>query len=1099
MSSQLPIVQIRRGTKTQWETVGIDIVPLDGEVVLEQSETTPRLKVGDGKRTYGELPYITSNAEAAEVLWQTLVGCPQLAKGEGDGAIVGNDLATNKALGTKAVAFGEGTVAGCRGFNILAIEPAGYDSTETAPTEMHLTLDSVEGLAVDDSCSVAINKNYMEMGKITNISENTITINAYPDDLTAAIISTTVVGGGEKLAYVFVSTKQTIGTTIFGSAQHAEGYETAALMVASHAEGAATVASGKYSHAEGDSTFAGYAAHAEGQRTSALGGVSHAEGGDTIASGKHSHAEGQLSTASGSHSHAEGYETAAEGHRAHSEGYKTSATGEDSHSEGSISKATGAQSHAEGQGTVASAWVAHAEGYKTQATKNKAHAEGGNTTASGETAHAEGHSTVASGYASHAEGYSSDPTNDKLTQATARGAHAEGTDTLASGIGAHAEGGNTVAQGEKSHAEGFGSKAYGLYAHAEGYDSIADGQAAHAEGKDARAIGSYSHAEGLNGIAHGHFAHAEGYFTTAGKTDKAADSRGAHAEGYNTTATGLGAHAEGNHSSANGDGAHAEGSGTANGIGAHAEGSGTYASKSQSHAEGQDTRAQGWCAHAEGYDTWATANKTHTEGGGTQAYGECAHAEGQSTWANGCYSHAEGQGTVAGDKQSPAQNTVALGAHAEGRYTIASGQAAHAEGNSTVASGAHSHTEGTNSQATAPRTHAEGWGTIASVDSQHVQGKFNEEDNTAAHIVGWGTSDSDRKNIHTLSTQGGAWFAEDVRVGGDSYDTGNTLATTQYVDEGLYPIKEDVELLKDLSAGVLYDSVTVESMTNPVTVPSNALPAATIDKIGTGIKTEVINEAITNTNPSEVTGGLSATCIAEGVYRLNGTFDYEPLRATFTLTTPIDTSEGETIYVSAELLSGSIVDRDGNPSSVTIGIQSIGEYWWVGRQSTVMGEGSPISDFTITMNYESVSFIDAIIAIHIGKHKQTYGVPVASVKKGTETVYTVPEQIRTLKAHAIEGYTPVDVYGLALSDTVYNYLDLANKQYVINCASSIDENNGIAIVPYRKTIDVSAYISDEDGEITVSAGDRISFCDNDGILVPYDVPNAITYYIKKGV
>lgn len=371
------------------------------------------------------------------------------------------------------------------------------------------------------------------------------------------------------------------------------------------------------------------------------------------------------------------------------------------------------------------------------------------------------------------------------------------------------------------------------------------------------------------------------------------------------------------------------------------------------------------------------------------------------------------------------------------------------------------------------------------------------------------TTEYGTQDVRRLVTSPSEWNVPLYATNGVLYTNDPTLATSSekekacanvgYVDNKVDPIKEDVELLKDLSPGVLYDIVTVESMVNPVTVPSNALPAATIDKIGTGIKTEVINEALTNTNPSEVMGALSATCIAEGVYRLNGTFEYEPLRATFTLLTPIDTSEGETIYVSAELLSGSIVDRNGNPSSVTIGIQSLREYWSVGEQRTIVGEGSPISEFTITFNYESVSFIDAIIAIHIGKHKQTYGVPVASVKKGTETVYTVPKQIRTLKAHAIEGYTPVDVYGLALSDTVYNYLDLVNKQYVIKCAMGKDEHNGHAVVPYEKIIDVSAYLTDEDGEITVSAGDRISFCDNDGILVPYDVPNAITYYTKKGV
>ena len=47
---------------------------------------------------------------------------------------------------------------------------------------------------------------------------------------------------------------------------------------------------------------------------------------------------------------------------------------------------------------------------------------------------------------------------------------------------------------------------------------------------------------------------------------------------------------------------------------------------------------------------------------------------------------------------------------------------------------------------------------------QHVQGKFNVEDKTGtyAHIVGGGTSDTDRKNIHTIDWSGNAEFAGGV-------------------------------------------------------------------------------------------------------------------------------------------------------------------------------------------------------------------------------------------------------------------------------------------------------------------------------------------------
>lgn len=572
------VVSVKRdATSENFLTIGVDGIKLSGvQAAIDAAKQEMFDYVDEADKDW---------AQEDETQPDYIKNKPSIRTGQGSNSIVEGNL--TEALGENSHAEGVGNIAGCRGFNIIAIDPIGYDSTETAPTEMHLTLDSVEGLAVEDSCSVAINKNYMEMGKITNISENTITINAYPDDLTAAIISKTVVGGGDKLAYVFVSTKQNIGTTIFGSAQHAEGYETAALMIAAHAEGAATVASGKYSHAEGDSTFAGYAAHAEGQRTKALGGVSHAEGSNTTASGVSSHAEGQLSTASGSHSHAEGYDTDALGNRAHSEGYKTTAQGTDSHSEGNATKAIGNQSHTEGQGSEASGWTAHAEGYKTQATKNKAHAEGGNTIASGETAHAEGHFTIASGYASHAEGFSSNAANGIATVASARGSHAEGIDTLASAEGSHAEGNSTAASGK--------------YAHSEGISTIANGRSSHAEGEKAKAYAPYSHAEGRECVA-GTF----GQINDPNNTDdpsKAVASEGAHAEGRYSKATGQAAHAEGNNTVASG--AHS-----------HTEGTDSRATASRAHAEGHATIASGDSQHAQGKYNVQDSSKAHIIGGG---------------------------------------------------------------------------------------------------------------------------------------------------------------------------------------------------------------------------------------------------------------------------------------------------------------------------------------------------------------------------------------------------------------------------------------------------------------------------------------------------
>lgn len=161
---------------------------------------------------------------------------------------------------------------------------------------------------------------------------------------------------------------------------------------------------------------------------------------------------------------------------------------------------------------------------------------------------------------------------------------------------------------------------------------------------------------------------------------------------------------------------------------AHAEGENTIVAERAGHAEGRETVVRGQYGHAEGRQTEAHY-AAHAEGRKTKALGEMSHAEGFQSESHGYYSHAEG------------------------RLSKAMGQNSHAEGLSTEALGQNSH--------------AEGRGTIATIDCQHVQGKFNIKDTAGdyAHIVGWGTGAGREKNIHTLTTDGDAWFAGDVYIG----------------------------------------------------------------------------------------------------------------------------------------------------------------------------------------------------------------------------------------------------------------------------------------------------------------------------------------------
>ena len=606
------------------------------------------------------------------------------------------------------------------------------------------------------------------------------------------------------------------GTTASGESSHAEGNNTTASGDRSHAEGTATIASGESSHAEGYKTEASgdYGSHAEGYSTTASGNRSHAEGNYTEASGNRSHAEGWVTTASGESSHAEGYDTEASGQYSHAEGYDTTASGNRSHAEGNSTTASGNRSHAEGNSTTASGEASHAEGSMTTASGDHAHAEGSHTTASWYYSHAEGRSTTANGESSHAEGYS--------TIASGRYSHVQGKYNIedTNNTYAHIVGGGTSDTDRKNihtldwngnavYSGDVSSKTLSINRK----EGSTIGQNSVALGQDCTASGSISHAEGHNTTASGYASHAEGYYNLSGgytKFDAALGSEtvdstinyyidvanldttlistndeiyvlvedNASTEKrickiivssiteYNTTdevstvkhkiyfdenelrnqMSGfpnikiINIHVKNNN----------------NPYSTHAEGKYTTASGDSSHAEGHLTEASGISSHAEGVYTTASGD-----------YG--SHAEGEYTTAMGPVSHAEGYYTTASGDSS----------HAEGDNTTASGENSHAEGFKTTASGYASHAEGEYTKASSKYAHVEGYHTTARSNSQHVQGKYNVEDTngTYAHIVGGGTSNTDRKNIHTLDWNGNAVYSGDVNATDSDGSTVSLLGT----------------------------------------------------------------------------------------------------------------------------------------------------------------------------------------------------------------------------------------------------------------------------------------------------------------------------------
>lgn len=326
----------------------------------------------------------------------------------------------------------------------------------------------------------------------------------------------------------------------------------------------------------------------------------------------------------------------------------------------------------------------------------------------------------------------------------------------------HSEGEGTIAAGRCTHAEGRDTKAVGNYGHAEGRDTVA-GYIAHAEGRKTTASGHYSHAEGYETASKGVYSHAEGLKTTS-------TGKYSHAEGTETQAIGIYSHTEGKLTRAEGPGA-------------HAEGYASIAKGGNSHAEGNSTEAICSFAHAEGYNTIAGDYVKDDNGNYLDASGEATtdpskyvidmekyaqHAEGTNTKALGAFSHAEGRTTIAEGGN----------AHSEGHDTHAKGVNSHAEGLRTKAEASASHAEGCDTRAVGVYTHAEGLGTIAAGAYQHVQGKYNVEDTEKkyAHIVGGGTSDTYRKNIHTLDWQGNAVFAGTYIIVGGQTLTAETIA-----------------------------------------------------------------------------------------------------------------------------------------------------------------------------------------------------------------------------------------------------------------------------------------------------------------------------------
>lgn len=297
--SETDTIQIGKGKNTNDYTMQI----YDYQVVANDAETKSATDGSKYLKDVGKLTNLqttdkTNIVSAVNEVKNGLVG----KKGTGVNSLIFNDTNNissgnfsvamgggNKAISSYSSAYGYNTIAGSNVFKIVE-----FDDTNKI-----YTLDSIEGLAVDDVFSLLLSNGvYMDYGKITviDVTNSKITVDTYktnPDTTSTH--------------YLRINKKPQIGTTGYGNCSSSEGVGTKALGSSSHAEGNNTQALGSYSHAEGYNTQANnYGAHAEGQGTKVSGYCGHAEGTETEVRGSYSHTEGYKTIAMGSAQHVEG-------------------------------------------------------------------------------------------------------------------------------------------------------------------------------------------------------------------------------------------------------------------------------------------------------------------------------------------------------------------------------------------------------------------------------------------------------------------------------------------------------------------------------------------------------------------------------------------------------------------------------------------------------------------------------------------------------------------------------------------------------------------------------------------------------------------------
>ena len=361
-------------------------------------------------------------------------------------------------------------------------------------------------------------------------------------------------------------------------------------------------------------------------------------------------------------------------------------------------------------------------------------------------------------------------------------------------------------------------------------------------------------------------------------------------------------------------------------------------------AEGSDNTASGDNAHAEGSNNTASGDNTHVEGSYNVAAWANAHAEGgtsgfevgnpnkpntyKTAWIKDYIENESDKEKV----PTSIEGTYALGrnAHTEGTHTFAYGLSAHAEGTRTVAINGH--------------THAEGSDTVAVGTAQHVQGRYNiiDEDNKYAHIVGNGTQDK-RSNAHTIDWYGKAWFAGNIKLGGNNYDEGASVATETWVTD---QIKNNATLVKDSDNNgcIIINGTEYTVYTLPSDIPTKTEVTNEINEKATKVETSATNGCI-KIDGTEYTVYTLPNTIAHKSYVTNQINQKEWSTKTLDIPAPEDKRNGIYNKLCATLVENAT--RRNDCTCYVVEVEDISSI----ESKEPMIKGKPVAGSSFTVYY----------------------------------------------------------------------------------------------------------------------------------------------------